>query len=35
MSLLEKIFGNYSEKEVKKLKPIVAKSIAWKAPWRP
>ncbi len=25
MSLLEKIFGNYSEKEVKKLKPIVAK----------
>ncbi|MEA5082920.1 MAG: preprotein translocase subunit SecA [Lachnospiraceae bacterium] len=25
MSLLEKIFGNYSEKEIKKIKPIVAK----------
>ena len=25
MSFLEKIFGNYSEKEIKKIKPIVAK----------
>ena len=25
MGLLEKIFGNYSEKEIKKIKPIVAK----------
>ena len=25
MSLLEKIFGNYSEKEIKKIRPIVAK----------
>ncbi|MGE4214345.1 MAG: preprotein translocase subunit SecA [Anaerotignaceae bacterium] len=25
MSLLEKFFGNYSEKEIKKIKPIVAK----------
>ena len=25
MGLLEKIFGNYSEKEIKKIKPIVSK----------
>lgn len=25
MDFLEKIFGNYSEKEIKKIKPIVAK----------
>lgn len=25
MGFLEKIFGNYSEKEIKKIKPIVAK----------
>ena len=25
LGLLEKIFGNYSEKEIKKIKPIVAK----------
>ena len=25
MGFLEKIFGNYSEKEIKKIKPIVSK----------
>ena len=29
MGLLEKIFGNYSEKEIKKITPIVDKIMAY------
>ena len=29
MGLLEKIFGNYSEKEIKKINPIVDKIMAY------
>ena len=34
MGLLEKIFGNYSDKEIKKIEPIVAKIEALEPEWQ-